>query len=214
LRTFADLHRAVDLLDLSERRARKERERVEQWFAVTEERVFSALGAEARARASELEKATEAIIRVSTSGTAGQPGAPRAPVQQPRDFRIRAVSLELGSSRVDVYSMRGAGEAVRLHFGVSRGATGIVRFPVMASFPGCLVVRNEDGGFELLLPVCQPPGGVPGDAPERRATSIDAVVLRAFELLVAAHQSTRLVASVASDPRIHGSATNTFPSNL
>lgn len=191
MQTWPELHREVDRLDIGERRATSEREAFERWCAIAEDGVLFALAAAAESRARELQAETGAIVRVSTSGVAQ---AESGPVPRPR-----VVSLELGSSRVDLYSVRATAESPRLHLGVLRGATS-TRFPVLASLPGCLVVRRSDGGFDLIVP---PSSRTKEAYPE--TTSIDALVLRAFELLVGTHQSTR---------PSHGSATNALPSNL
>jgi hypothetical protein len=196
LRDWIDLHREVNRLDLTGRQKNAERDRFEEWCVLAEEQVLVALAARAESRAQELERETGAYIRVSTSGAVPVATA-TGPVSRPR---FRMVSLELGACRVDVYSARAVYESPCFHLGVLQGRTASVRFPVMASIPGCLVVRLEDDGFELLVPPpleitldfpASPPVAASGRAPERRTTSMDAVLLRAFELLVGAHQSTR-----------------------
>ena len=196
MQTWPELHRELNRLDVGNRRQAAERESFERWCAIAEDRVLSALAARAASRARELEVETGAHIRVSTSGTAPSPSGPGF-------SRVRVLTLELGSSRVDVYSVRATAESPSIHLGVLRGAT-TTRHPVLAALPGCLVVRRSDGGFDLLLPpsplapslpsAASPAAKAPGD---RRTTSIDALVLRAFELLVGAHRSTRASAGAS-----------------
>jgi hypothetical protein len=201
LQTFTDLRRWVDRLDLGDRRATAAREIFERWCAAAEDQVLSALAARLATEAAALAARTGVKVRLSASS--GERSSSESVLG------VRALSIELGSSRVEVYSVRGAAESPRVHLGVLRGATS-TRFPVMATVPGCLVVRREDGGIGLI--VAPIPAATPS---ERRATSIDAVALRAFELLIGAHQSTRdrRRDGLASANASQGCATNALPSN-
>jgi hypothetical protein len=93
------------------------------------------------------------------------------------------VAVALGASRVDLYSVREPGSAPCLHLGIQRAATS-TRSPVFTTLPGALLVRRTDDGFDALrLPL-------PSEGTERPRTTIDWLVLRAFELLVGTHRST------------------------
>jgi hypothetical protein len=101
--------------------------------------------------------------------------------------RFHVVSLALGSSRLDLYPARELGETPAIHFALTRAPT-TTRFPVIVSLPGCLIVRRDNGQIALLGAEAR---GLPDMRP---SVTFDAVVLRAFELLMGAHHSTRRAA--------------------
>jgi hypothetical protein len=64
----------------------------------------------------------------------------------------------------------------------------VTRFPVLVSVPGCVVRRAVDGGIEL----------VDLRDEQRHPITIDALVLRAFDLLIAGAERRRIgVSSLA-----------------
>jgi hypothetical protein len=172
----------AERVDVAERHAGSARATFEMWALRTEERVLAELNAEAGLRALEFADVTGAVVRVEASVN---------PVPPHQRSRWRTVSLRLGASRVEVYSVRNPGESPTVHLAVLRGPTS-TRYPVFATLPGALVIRATNDGvdptgtdFELLaLPLAAP--GV-----DRRRTTIDALVLRAFDLLLGMHRSVR-----------------------
>lgn len=166
--TWAGLFRRVSELDPLDRRAEADRAEFEQWAASAEQHVMDEVLRVAAARAKDLFAQTEVSVDVLArleNGTLASFGGAH-----------RLVALSLSGSSVDLYSVRAAGESANIHFACARAPTGS-RFPVIVTVPGCLVVRAARSGFRLLT--------VPGNTP----TTVDAVVLRAFALLIGAVQS-------------------------
>jgi hypothetical protein len=170
--TWPGLYADVDRLDISGRRREAARAEFESWARSAEESVLTCARALAALRASELRAQTAVEV-----------------VVEPRQGRIRPsaspgpVSLRLGTSRVHLYSVRNPTSSPCLHLGIQRGATS-TRFPVFATLPGVLVVRSGADAFELLgLPI-------PEDGTPPETVRLEALVLRAFELLIGAYRST------------------------
>jgi hypothetical protein len=184
MRTWPELRDEILRLDLGGIRVTAERAAFERWCRDAEARVQDAVHRAATARAEALLRETGASVTVSAGA-----GSRGTTAERPR---FSVVSLALGRSRVDVYSVRAPGESPSLHYGVLRGATS-TRFPVLAPVPGCLVIRRDDGELELLAA----PDPRSEDSP-RATTTVDGVVLRAFELLVGAHRAELASARRAS----------------
>ena len=167
--SWRHLYDEVDRLDLSNRRLLAARANFDAWAQRTEERCLRELHDTARERSQELLARTGVSVIVEASA---------------RDERHRRgpVTLRVGTSRVDLYSVREPGASPCIHLGVQRGATS-TRFPVFATIPGVLLIRALDGDYEMLsLPFED------GTAPPR--TTADAFVLRAFDVLLGTHRST------------------------
>ncbi len=167
---FADVDRA----DLSSRRLVAAQAEFEAWAGHAEECAFVEAHRIAVHRADELHART--AVRVAVD-------ARRLSAGKSRQASPRSIGLELGASRVHLYSVRELGTAPCVHLGIQRAAT-TSRSPVFTTLPGALLVRRPDDGFDAL---CLP---VPTDGRDCPRTTIDALLLRAFELLVAAHRST------------------------
>jgi hypothetical protein len=166
----------VDALDLSGRRALSSAAEFEAWSDFAERALLEELQRIAELRAAELRELTDVRVAVSRL----EPG----PDLSARGVRVGVLELGLGAARVYVYSVRERGQSPAVHFALRRESA-FTRHPVLASLPGCLVVRSESGAAELLaLP--RPLG----DCTEPRPTPDD-LVFRAFELVVAAHRGTR-----------------------
>jgi hypothetical protein len=157
-----------------------DRAQFEQWCELAEDWVLSTLASIALSRSAELEDRSGLMVRVVRAPTtrALRGGA-----------RFHVVSLALGSSRLDLYPAREVGETPAIHFALTRAPT-TTRFPVIISLPGCLIVRRAGGEIALL-------GAEARGLPDMRPSiTFDAVVLRAFELLIGAHHSsTKLLPS-------------------
>jgi len=166
--TWAGLFQHVAELDPLGRRLQADRAEFERWAASAEQRVMDDLARIATARGENIRARTGIVVdvltRIEKTSLSSFGGA------------HRLVALSLSGSSVDVYSVRSPGESPSIHFACARAAT-TSRFPVLVTVPGCLVVRAGRSEVRLLT--------VPGHTP----TSIDAVVLRAFGLLVGAFQS-------------------------
>ena len=172
--TWNELFENVARRQSASERASADRAGFEQWCELAEDRVLETLGSIALSRSAELAARAGVRATVRRLTTRRHTGA---------GAHNRILSLELAGSRVDVYSTREFGQSPSLHLAVMRAPT-TTRFPVMTSLPGALVVRRDDGGITLL-------GAKPGDVIPRPVTSYDAIVLRAFELLVGAAESVR-----------------------
>jgi hypothetical protein len=173
--TWLGLYAEMDRLDLSKRRLLAAQGEFESWARSAEQRAIAEAQAAATLRARELWERTAVGVVVE----APQRSEPDRP--GPRWLRV---SLRLGASRADLYSVRSAGSSPCLHLGVQRAATS-TRFPVFTTVPGALLVRRSDDGFDALsLPL-------PADSADRPRTTIDGLVLRAFELLCGAHRSAQ-----------------------
>jgi hypothetical protein len=170
--TWPGLYDEVDRLDLSKRRFDAARAEFESWAARTEERALAEAYTSARVRARELYERTAVAVTAEEIRT--RPGS---------SFGSR-LSLGLGASRVDLYAVRNPGSSPCLHLGVQRAATS-TRAPVFTTLPGALLVRRFDDGFDAL---CLP---VPADTGDCPTITMDGLVLRAFELLIGTHRSTR-----------------------
>jgi hypothetical protein len=167
---FADVNR----LDLSRRRLHAAQAEFEAWAASAEERALSYAHAVATLRARELHRNTSLRVLVE---------APPRFVSDGLRASHHRVGVVLGASRVDLYSVREPAAAPYLHLGVQRAPTS-TRAPVFTTVPGALLVRRADDGFDALsLPI-------PAEGSDRPRTTIDALVLRVFELLVGTHVST------------------------
>jgi hypothetical protein len=166
--TWPGLYAETDRLDLSKRRLLAAQAEFESWARDAERRAIAEAQACATARGRELLERTGVGVVVE----APQPGT-----------RWMRVSLRLGASRADLYSVRSPGSSPAIHLGVQRAATS-TRFPVFTTVPGALLVRRPDDAFDAL---CLP---LPTDARGCPRTSIDGLVLRAFELLLGTHRST------------------------
>lgn len=179
--TWPGLFHEIDRLDVAGRRARAVQAEFEQWAALAERRTMADARLAAVARADEVRDQTG--LETAVTGPAGPEGVSRL------GTTWSAVSLSLGTCRVDLYSVRRPAESPMVHFGVTRGPT-LTRHPVLATLPGALVVRRAGNGLEYVaLPLSRDH--------ERSTTTLDALVLRAFELLVGAHCSTLRFASEA-----------------
>lgn len=187
---WSELFQQVDALDLSGRRFRAEGAEFEAWCQTAERALLAELGDLAESRATELALRTEVQVLVSR--------AVQGPALSDQGPRASAVELRLGETRVYLYSARELGESPAVHLAVRRGGAS-TRCPVLASLPGALVVRGEGGSPRLLsLPR-------PLDAPPSEAhPSPDDLVLRAFEVLIAAHRGTSVDAHAAGLPRASG----------
>ena len=164
--TWPGLYDEVDRLDLSSRRLLAARAEFESWARSAEAGALAALHARALLRAAELFERTGLELSVEPRDPAGR----------------RPVSFRLGSSRLDLYSVREPETAPCVHLGVQRGATS-TRSPVFTTLPGVLLVRSGEAPFDVLaLPI--PESG----APER--TSLESLLLRAFGVLIGAYRST------------------------
>jgi hypothetical protein len=167
--TWPGLYDEVDRLDLSRRRLLAARAEFESWARSAEAGALAALHAHAVLRAAELVERTGLELSVEPRDPAGARYAP-------------PVSLRLGSSRLDLYSVREPETAPCVHLGVQRGATS-TRFPVFTTLPGVLLVRSSEARFDVLaLPIAE------SGTPER--TSLEALLLRAFAILIGSYRST------------------------
>lgn len=167
--SWPSLYAEVDRLDLSQRRLLAAQAEFEEWAHRAEGQAFAEAHAAAAFRARELWQRTAVQIVVE---------------MPERPTRWMRVSLRLGASRADLYSVRSAGSSPCIHLGVQRAPTS-TRCPVFTTLPGALLVRRPDGGFDAL---CLP---LPADAGHCLRTTMDGLVLRAFELLCGAHGSTQ-----------------------
>lgn len=152
-----------------------DRAQFEQWCELAEEWVLSTLASIALSRSAELAARSTLEVRVV------QP--PRERSSDGRRPSFRVVSLALGSARVDLYSAREPGQTPAIHFALTRAPVGN-RFPVVMSLPGCLIVRRGNGEIVLLGAEAR---GLPDMRP---ALTFDAVVVKAFELLIGAYHAT------------------------
>jgi hypothetical protein len=165
------LYEEVDRLDLSKRRLHAARAEFDSWARTAEDTVLVAAHATAVSRAREL------FLRTGLGLTVESRSLPPG-----RSLAAAPVTLRLGTSRVDLYSVRAEASAPCLHLGVQRGATS-TRYPVFTTLPGVLLVRSGNAHFELLaLPV--------QDHVEPARTTVEALVFRAFDLLIGAYRST------------------------
>jgi hypothetical protein len=171
--TWRGLYAEVDRLDLSKRRLLAAQLEFESWAHHAEQQAIAEAQACATLRARELREQTGVEVFVE----APQHTVPGAPAS-----RWMRVSLRLGASRADLYSVRSAGSSPCIHLGVQRAATS-TRSPVFTTVPGALLVRRSDDGFDAL---CLP---LPADGVECPRTSTDELVLRAFALLCGTHRS-------------------------
>lgn len=160
-------------------RAQEDRAQFEQWCELAEEWVLSTLASIALSRSAELAAHGDWNVRVLRAASHGRNGS---------GPRYRVVSLALGASRVDIYSTREPGQTPSIHFAVTRAPT-TTRFPVVMTVPGCVVVRRPNGEIALIAALAEHSSGL------RPAMAFDAVVVRAFELLVGAHRSARRAAA-------------------
>jgi len=167
----------VDALDLSGRRALSSAEDFEAWSDSAERALVEELHRIADLRSAELARHTDVRVLVSR------------PVPGPdltlRGAHIGVLELALGTTRVYVYTARERGQSPAVHLALRRESAS-TRHPVLASLPGCLLVRGDTGAAELL-PLPRPLG----DHAEEPRPTPDDLVFRAFELLVAAHRGAR-----------------------
>jgi hypothetical protein len=171
----------VDRADVSNRHLTAARAEFDAWARATEERALAELRETVAARAHELFARTGVALVVDERPPSSSDR--RAPV-----------TLRLGTSRVDLYSVREQGASPCIHLGVQRGATS-TRSPVFTTLPGVLLVRSGSTAYEMLsLPLDE------SAVPSR--TSADGLALRAFELLLGTHRST-LHRPRASMPLVH-----------
>jgi hypothetical protein len=160
-----------------------DRAQVEQWCELAEEWVLSTLASIALSRSAELAARSDLHVRVVQ---AAAPSAGQSP-------RFRVVSLALGGTRLDMYASRDSRDACgspAVHFALTRAPT-TTRFPVVMTLPGCSIVRRDNGEIALLGPPLEELSGM------RPTVTFDAVVLRALEILIGAHHSSRRARSGA-----------------
>ena len=187
-RSWNSLYAEADRLDLSNRRQMAARAEFEAWAYGAEERALLELEGTVKARSRELLAQTGLSLVVEAAPADAREIAVRG--------RRAPVSIGLGTSRVDLYSIREPGASPCIHLGVQRGATS-TRFPVFATIPGVLLIRSRNTDYEMLsLPL--------DDAVDPPRTNMDAFALRAFEVLLATHRST-----LRSHPARHQSHAST-----
>jgi len=159
-------------------RVSADRAQFEQWCELAEEWVLSTLASIALSRSAELAARSTLNVRVV------QPPREHSSVHSGKGrSSFRVVSLALGSARVDLYAAREPGQTPAIHFALTRAPVGN-RFPAILSLPGCLIVRRGNGEIVLLGAEAR---GLPDMRP---AVTFDAVVLKAFELLIGAFHAT------------------------
>jgi hypothetical protein len=186
----------VDALDVSGRRAASNVTDFEQWGDGAELALVDELFSIAERRAADMAQHTDVAVSVARS----HPG----PDLALRGARISVLELALGATRVYVYSVRERGQSPAVHLAVRRDSPS-TRHPVLASLPGCLVVRSEDGAA-TLLPLPRPLDATPTEL----HPTPDDLVFRAFELLVATQRSV----VVTPDAAIFGSGSRTIAKAL
>jgi hypothetical protein len=198
--SWADLYLRLQNLEANERaKEAQDQERhsvraaFERWCSAAETSTMEILYRNALSRAAVLEGRTGARITVE---------CPSHPLSFTRSQEtVRVLLLAFGAARVYVYSSRHGGASPYVHIATTRVSA--TRFPVLVSVPGCLLRRHTDGGIELV------------DLRDelRRSITFDAVVLRAFDLLIAGAERRRVGASAAAaSPASHlGSAHSCRP---
>jgi hypothetical protein len=164
----------VDRVDVSNRRLAATKAEFDAWAREAEGRAMAELHDTVTVRARELLARTGVAVVVDS-----RPCGARGPSWSDRSA---PVILRLGTSRLDLYSVREPGASPCIHLGLQRGATS-TRFPVFATLPGVLLIRSGGAAYEMLsLPLDE------SVVPPR--TNADALALRAFELLLETHRST------------------------
>lgn len=176
--SWAELFRRMENLEADKRTKEaddRERQSVraafERWCTAAEASTMEALYRNSLSRAAALEGRTGARITVE---------CPSQPLSFTRSNEtVRVLLLAFATTRVYVYSSRHGAATPYVHIGTTRASA--TRFPVLVSVPGCLLRRGTDGGIELI--------DLRDDL--RHPISSDAVVLRAFDLLIAGAERRR-----------------------
>jgi hypothetical protein len=179
--TWNELFENVARKQAASLRATADRAGFEQWCELVEDSVLETLGSIALSRSAELAARSGVRVDVRRLTTRRHSGA------GPHN---RILSLALGGARVDLYSTREVGHEPALHYALMR-SSGSTRFPVITSLPGCTLVRRADGGVTLLSNALADGSGI------RPVLTYDAVVLRAFELLLGAAGSLNTLRGAA-----------------
>jgi hypothetical protein len=147
------------------------------WCTRTEQSLMETLASVARARGKEFCDRTGAAVTVT------HPSDP--PIESAASgHRMAFLCIELRACRVYVYVTRGPGALPYLHYARARDACD-ARPGRIVSLPGFLVARRGSDDYELRALDC-------AARPETDRASLDAVVYRAFELLVAGSGPSRL----------------------
>jgi hypothetical protein len=119
------------------------------------------------------ERAKQFADRTGGAVTVRYPARP--PLVHASGAKLTFLELGLAGSALHVYSHRGAGDLPFFHLVVLSARAPGQRPRRMLSLPGCFAARLPDAGYELRR--------ADGNRPAQR-TDVDALVLRAFELLV------------------------------
>jgi hypothetical protein len=154
----------------------EERRLFDEWCAQVTGTVMQRIADVATERATALEEHTGKRMRVEYPS--------RAPIEYtPGGPAMTFMTLDLEGSLLQIYSYRGPGDLPFIHFvPIPRQASpsaGRPKHQRLISVPGAFIARHQDGSWELLR------ARLSDDDEPAEPTSIDELVYRAFELLVA-----------------------------
>ncbi len=154
----------------------EERRLFDEWCTKVTDTVMQRIADVAEERARELEARTGKRMRVEYPS--------RDPILcEPDGPCMSFMSLTLEGSELQLYSYRGPGDLPFIHFvpipPQAPPSSARPKHHRLISVPGAFIARHADGSWELLR------ARSGGDDEPAEPTSIDELVYRAFELLVA-----------------------------